>query len=93
MSGAFLFRPSLLPVPDCSRLSATAPPDQKQRSHTAEKEDTCHNCGKTGHWANECPEAPRHRIYKINELYPRIMEVDTDNEEIGEALQLKNGDA
>ena len=86
ISEAFLSRPFLPPVPDYSRLSATAPPDQKQRSHTAEKKDTCHNYNKTGHWANECPEVPRHCIYKINKLYPQVIEVDTDNKEIREAL-------
>src|SRR6266487_1768879 len=91
--GAFLIRPSLLPPPDRPRISATTPPDQKQRSYTAEKEDTCHNCGKTGHWANQCPEAPRHHIHEIDELHPRVMEVDTDDEEAGEASQLENGNA
>jgi hypothetical protein len=37
ISEIFLFRPSLSLVPDYSRLSATVFPDQKQRSHTAEK--------------------------------------------------------
>jgi len=91
--GVLPIRRSLPPVPDRLRLSATAPPDHKQRSSTAEKEDTCHNCGKTGHWAKECQEAPRHHIHEINELYPRVMEVDTDNEETGEASQPENGDA
>jgi hypothetical protein len=83
----------LPPVPDRPRLSTTAPPDQKQRSYPAEKENACHNCGKTGHWASECPEAPKHHIHEINEMYPRVMEVDTDDEETGEALQPENGDA
>ena len=91
--GAFPIRPSLPPPPDCPRISATAPPDQKQRSHTVEKEDTCHNCGKTGHWANKCPEAPRHYIHEIDELYPRVMEVDTNDEEASTALQPENRDA
>ena len=93
--GIVPIRPSLLPVPNRLRLSATAPPppDQNQRFNTAEKEDTCHNCGKPGHWAKECPEAPRHHIHEINELYPRVMEVDTDDEEAGEASQPENGDA
>jgi hypothetical protein len=91
--GVLLLRQSLPPVPGRPRLSATAPPDQKQRSHTAEKEDTCHNCGTTGHWAKECPEAPKHHMHEINELYPRVMEVDTDDEEAGEASQPENGDA
>jgi hypothetical protein len=92
--GILPIRQSLLPVPDRLRLSAPpAPPDQRQRSHSAEKEDTCHNCGKPGHWAKECPEAPRHQVHEINELHPRVMEVDTDDEEAGEASQPENGDA
>ncbi len=90
--GILPIRQSLLPVPDHQRLLATAPPDQRQRSYTAENKDTCLNCGKTGHWAKECPEAPRPYIYEINELYPRVMEVDTDDKEAGEALQPENGD-
>ncbi len=91
--GTFPIRPSLPPAPERPRLSATTPPDQKQQFHAAEKEDTCHNCGKTGHWASKCPEAPRLRMHEINELYPRVMEVDTDDEEAGEASQPENGDA
>jgi hypothetical protein len=90
--GTFPLRPSLPPASERQRL-ATPPPDQKQRSYTAEKEDTCHNCGKTGHWAKECSEAPKHHIHEINELHPRVMEVDTDDEEAGEASQPENGDA
>jgi hypothetical protein len=84
--GIFLFRLFFFLILDYFRLSATASPDQKQRSHTAEKEDTCYNYNKTGHWTNECPEISRYRIYEINELYPRIIEVNTNNKEIGEIL-------
>jgi hypothetical protein len=86
ISGIFLFRPFLFLVLDYFRFSVIVSSDQKQRSHTAEKEDTCYNYNKTGHWANEYPEAPRYRIYEINELYLRIIEVNTDNKEIGEVL-------
>ena len=91
--GVLPIRQSLPPVPERLKLTASTPPDQRQRSRTAENEDTCHHCGKTGHWAKECPEAPRHHIHEINELHPRVMEVDTDDEEAGEASQPENGDA
>ncbi len=84
---------SLLLVPDRQRLLATAPPDQKQWSLTTKNKDTYYNCSKTGHQANECLEAPKHYIYKINELYLRVIEVDTDDKEASEALQLENSDA
>ena len=85
-------RQSLTPVPDCTRRSVTAPPD-RQQSSTADKY-TCHHCGKTGHWAKECPDAPKPPyIHEINELYPRVMEVDTDDKEAGAVSQPENGNA
>lgn len=90
--GILPFRPSL-PAPLArSRPTGSTPPDQR-RSQTVEKDDTCHNCGKTGHWAKDCPEPPAPRIHEINELYPRIIEVDTDDEEAGAESQPENGDA
>jgi hypothetical protein len=86
-------RQSLPPIPDRTRRSTTAPPDQKQRSSTTEKDDTCHNCSKPGHWAKECPDPPRPRIHEINELYPRVLEVDTDDEKAGVVSQPENSDA
>lgn len=47
--GLLPIRQSLPPVLDRPRLSATTSPDQKQRSHTTEKEDTCHSYGKPGY--------------------------------------------
>jgi hypothetical protein len=85
-------RQSLPPVPERPRRSATAPPD-RQRPSTAEEVDTCHNCGKPGHWAKECRDLPRPRIQEINELYPRVMEVDTDDEKSGAESQPENGNA
>jgi Zinc knuckle len=90
--GILPIRQSLPPVPDRTKRSATMPPD-RQRSHTAEEVHSCHNCGKPGHWAKECPDSPRPRINGINELYPRVMEVDTDDEESGAESQPENGDA
>ncbi len=91
--GILPIQQSLLLVLDRQRLLVTVPPDQKQWSLTIKNKDTCHNCSKTGHWANECPEAPKHHIYKINKLYLQVIEVDTDNKEASEALQPENSDA
>jgi hypothetical protein len=90
--GVLPIRQSLPPVPDRAKRSVTMPPD-RQRSQTAEKEDTCHNRGKPGHWARKCPDSPKPRIHEINELYPRVMEVDTDDEKAGAESQPENGDA
>lgn len=92
-TGVLPIRQSLPLIPDRTRRSPTAPPDHKQRSSTAEKDDTCHNCGKPGHWTKECPDPPQPRIHEINELYPRVLEVDTDDEEAGAVSQPENGGA
>jgi negative regulator of replication initiation len=86
ISGVFLFRFFFFLILDYSRLSATVSPNQKQRSYIAEKKDTYYNHGKTGHWANKYPEVSKYYIYKINKLYLRIIEVDTNNKKIGEVL-------
>lgn len=38
--------------------------DRKRRSGTngPQPEDECYNCGKKGHWRNECKEPPRRRF-------------------------------
>ena len=59
------------------------PPDQNQRSSTAEKEDTCHSYNKPGYWAKEYPDLSCPRIHEIDKLFPRIVEVNTNNEEAG----------
>ena len=69
------------------------PPDQNQQSNTTEKEDTYYNYSKLGHWAKECPDLLRLRVHEIDELFPQIIEVDTDDEEAGVVSQPENGNA
>lgn len=90
--GMLPIRQPLPPIVDRPRRSATAPPD-RPRLGAAEDADKCHNCGKPGHWAKECPEPPKPRIQEINELYPRVMEADTDDEKSGAESQPENGNA
>mmetsp|Transcript_10474 Transcript_10474/g.15674 ORF Transcript_10474/g.15674 Transcript_10474/m.15674 type:complete len:106 (+) Transcript_10474:207-524(+) len=50
---------------DGSRIIVEFAGERRERRRGPSSKDVCYNCGKTGHWANECEEGDwRDKCYK-----------------------------
>ncbi|MBW0488755.1 hypothetical protein O181_028470 [Austropuccinia psidii MF-1] len=56
-------------------------------AEVAKKKDSCHNCGSTDHYANDCPKAKK-RVYAIEKVPEKESPTeDSDSDSMGDAIR------
>ncbi|MBW0536465.1 hypothetical protein O181_076180 [Austropuccinia psidii MF-1] len=61
-------------------------------SEVAKKRNSCHNCGSTDHYSNNCPKAKK-KVYSIEKvLKEECSKEDSESESIGDAIREQSKD-
>ncbi|MBW0478612.1 hypothetical protein O181_018327 [Austropuccinia psidii MF-1] len=59
-------------------------------AEVAKKQNSCHNCGSTGHYANNCPKAKK-KVYAIEKVPEEESPTeDSDSDSMGDSIREKS---
>ncbi|MBW0473890.1 hypothetical protein O181_013605 [Austropuccinia psidii MF-1] len=77
------------------KLLTQIPGEDKPREREAEvakKKNSCHNCGSTDHYANNCPKAKK-KVYAIEKVPEEESSAkDSDTDSMGDAIREQSDD-